>query len=71
MTRAMQINDFEIVYRAVHGRTRREDRKPEGRAARAGMARGSKTASMGDFRIPQQEEWGDAYRAEQKASAEG
>jgi hypothetical protein len=32
---------------------------------------GRKTASLGEFQIPQQDKWAGVYEAEQKASAEG
>ncbi len=71
MTRAIAINDFEIVYQQfTDARGGKIDHPKEAQHALVWLV-GRKTASMGEFRIPQQELWDDAYRAEQKASAEG
>ena len=71
MTRAMQINNFEIVYQQfTDARGAKIDHAKDAQNALVWLV-GRKTASMGEFQIPQQDEWDDAYRAEQKASAEG
>ena len=71
MTRAMQINNFEIVYQQfTDARGAKIDHAKDAQNALVWLV-GRKTASMSEFKIPQQDEWDDAYRAEQKASAEG
>jgi hypothetical protein len=68
MDHALTINNFEIVYRRFT--TARgepiDDPKDSEHALVWIVAR--KTASMGDFQIPQQGQWAGAYEAERAAS---
>jgi hypothetical protein len=69
MTRALEINSFEIVYQRFTSARGEpiETAKDAEHSLVWIIAR--KTASMGEFQIPQQEEWGSAYEAERKAAA--
>lgn len=70
MGRALAMNNFEIVYHQfTSARGERIDDAKDAEHSLVWIV-GRKTASMGEFQIPQQEEWAGAYAAEQKASAQ-
>jgi hypothetical protein len=70
MVRAMQINNFEIVHQRFTTARGEPIESAKDSAHALVWIVGRKTASMGEFQIPQQEEWGEAYQAELRASIE-
>jgi hypothetical protein len=70
MTRAFELNGFEIVWQ--HFTSMRGEWLESADDADDSLVWivARKTASMGEFQIPQQDEWGDAYAAERKAALE-
>jgi hypothetical protein len=71
MTRALALNDFEILYQQFTS----TGGERLGHASEAENSLiwlvGRKTASIEEFKIPQQSEWGDYYEARLQATSAG
>jgi hypothetical protein len=71
LTRALEINGFEIVWqRYTSARGEPLESADDAEDALLWVV-ARKLASMGEFQIPQQDEWGEAYAAERKAALGG
>jgi hypothetical protein len=70
MIRALMMNNFEIVYRQFSSSKGERIKHAKDADDSLVWVVGKKTASMGEFQIPQQGRWANFYQSQQKASAE-